>query len=232
MSDYLEADFQLEGKRRLWVEGESQWQVKMAELMGADSVGVHFNLCLSSSGTLVFSCHHRERRSDEAVARSGSHICWLKRTSCRHFCLKVTRGDGFKFRVWAPATKRDTLGLKINLPLFKVLKIHLVPTTPAHWTTSYWSSLQSFWIQTQFYRRIKTDIIASADQFVSMLSIFLFSTLNIYLHAIKINYCISITWAYRFWISCKVLYRSLSCNRHTISCLTKLAFACMSRCQI
>ena len=57
------------------VKGESQWQVKMVELMGTDYVGVCFNLSFSGSGTLVFSCHLRERQSDEADACSSILFC-------------------------------------------------------------------------------------------------------------------------------------------------------------
>lgn len=87
MNDYLETDFTWGGKALHSVEAESQWQVTVAGLMEADSVGVCFNLCLSNSGTLVFSNTKGGRWLDEAVACSSILILRLKRMSLRHFFL-------------------------------------------------------------------------------------------------------------------------------------------------
>lgn len=61
MSDYSETDFTWGSGPLHSLEAECQWQVTVAGLMRADSVGVCFNLSLSNSGTMVFSCHHRRK---------------------------------------------------------------------------------------------------------------------------------------------------------------------------
>lgn len=112
-------------------EKESQWQVKMVELMVSDCVGVRFNLSLSSSGTLAFSCHQRGRHLDEAVACSSIFICWLKWMSHRRFgyifktfLFEREEGgeEGFKFHICVLRNKKDLFRLAVKLrPCFQPL---------------------------------------------------------------------------------------------------------------